>query len=645
MSIEDRVHGLEQRTRAPEARLAELEGGECRRPRPSAILRSRVARHHATRPRRPPRPPRRSVAPPALHAPSPSRPRQPGRLAEPRGLRSAAACSPGSAALAVLAGLRFLLIDRDLARLDRRGARARLLAGAALARACWPLGVRLRERRGQHRQRARGRRRRASPGCSARSSSPATSTTLVPAAARRSRCAFAIGAVRHRARRSAGARRAMGWLGLLGALWRRRCWSALERRRGMVFLALAFAATVAVLVWQRWTALGVSRLRRRHAAVGGLAASATTLERAARSLVALLAFGGLERQSPRSGSSCAPARRRSHSPARRPARAQRAGPGVDGWRARRRRRRRRAVARRPRRRAPRRSRLAGSACPADLARARARRRSALGIVLADIAFAALVDGAAAGRSAGPPCAVGIGRARQTATHRVDAERRARRPSAASSASRSATCSATTRRWQQLADAGPGRRAVAVALVAGGCFAAARSPARRSRPLARIGLDGDSRSPLVAYFAVPRARRRRALTAALAGRGARAGRRSPAATRRPARRVRRRVGFARRAQPAPRARRRSRRRTRSLDGLDAAARRARRAARRRRRARSRGRARRRGRRPACALARGRAPRSPSLYLASSVEVVTARRAGAARPDAAQRAVGARRRRRR
>ena len=49
----------------------------------------------------------------------------------------------------------------------------------------------------------------------------------------------------------------MGWLGLLGALWAPVALGALDGG-GIAFLALAYAATVAVLVWQRWTALAVS---------------------------------------------------------------------------------------------------------------------------------------------------------------------------------------------------------------------------------------------------------------------------------------------------------------------------------------------------------------------------------------------------
>jgi uncharacterized membrane protein len=48
----------------------------------------------------------------------------------------------------------------------------------------------------------------------------------------------------------------MGWLGLLGALWAPTALGAFDGG-GMVFLAVAFAATIAVIVYQRWTTLGV----------------------------------------------------------------------------------------------------------------------------------------------------------------------------------------------------------------------------------------------------------------------------------------------------------------------------------------------------------------------------------------------------
>ncbi len=47
----------------------------------------------------------------------------------------------------------------------------------------------------------------------------------------------------------------MGWLGLLGALLAPAVLGDIGRGDGIVFLAVAYGATVAVLTWQRWTAL------------------------------------------------------------------------------------------------------------------------------------------------------------------------------------------------------------------------------------------------------------------------------------------------------------------------------------------------------------------------------------------------------
>ena len=82
----------------------------------------------------------------------------------------------------------------------------------------------------------------------------------------------------------------MGWLGLLGALWAPTALGAFDGG-GMVFLAIAFAATIAVLVWQRWTTLGGLRLRHRDAAVARLGLFDTS------STLALVVFGVLDRRS------------------------------------------------------------------------------------------------------------------------------------------------------------------------------------------------------------------------------------------------------------------------------------------------------------------------------------------------------------
>ena len=88
----------------------------------------------------------------------------------------------------------------------------------------------------------------------------------------------------------------MGWLGLLGALSAPAALGAIDGG-GMVFLAIAYAATIAVLVWQRWTALAGSAFVHRDAAVARLVligARARSTRRAGRRsacLNAALALG------------------------------------------------------------------------------------------------------------------------------------------------------------------------------------------------------------------------------------------------------------------------------------------------------------------------------------------------------------------
>ncbi len=66
----------------------------------------------------------------------------------------------------------------------------------------------------------------------------------------------------------------MGWLGLLGALWAPAALGAFDGG-GIVFLAIAYAATVAVLVWQRWSLLAVFAAFDRDRAVGRAGCSST----------------------------------------------------------------------------------------------------------------------------------------------------------------------------------------------------------------------------------------------------------------------------------------------------------------------------------------------------------------------------------
>src|SRR5215207_10887580 len=96
MSIDERVHGLEQRTRLLEARLAELEGR--RAPRPEPLLHPEIPLRAATPPLRPrvspPPAAATSVAPPRLLASSARRAAPPPRTSR---TCSAAASSPGPA--------------------------------------------------------------------------------------------------------------------------------------------------------------------------------------------------------------------------------------------------------------------------------------------------------------------------------------------------------------------------------------------------------------------------------------------------------------------------------------------------------------------------------------------------------------------
>ena len=153
--------------------------------------------------------------------------------------------------VAVLAGLAFLLTIAVSRGWIGEGART-ALAGVALARRCSRVGVWLRERRGRN---------DAALAAAAAGIAGAFGTLvvagpvydLVPVAVALAG-ALAVGAlatalaVRWRAQ-------VIGWLGLLGALLAPAVLGACGG--ASPFLAVAFAATVAVLVWQRWTRLGV----------------------------------------------------------------------------------------------------------------------------------------------------------------------------------------------------------------------------------------------------------------------------------------------------------------------------------------------------------------------------------------------------
>ena len=294
---------VEDRIAALEARAATLE---------DARARARGA----------PRPTRRRApaaigapASPAAVAPPPPRARRARRATRPA---AAAPAAPPTAprpqrdledflggsvlawlgGFAVLAGLAFLLTIAISRGWIGEGART-LLAGA-LSLGLLGAGVWLREHRGRTEAALaaaavgiagpvrHARRRR--PGLRARP-------------ARRSRCsARSRPAPSRRALAIRWRAQVMGWLGLLGALWAPAALGALDGG-GIVFLAIAYAATIAVLVWQRWTALAAAAFAVDDAAVARVGA----VRRRRRAALALVVFGaltaalalGLEAQPPR----------------------------------------------------------------------------------------------------------------------------------------------------------------------------------------------------------------------------------------------------------------------------------------------------------------------------------------------------------
>jgi uncharacterized membrane protein len=224
MLLEDRVAALEARTHALEELLE--SGARTVRPAP------RVA----------------SVAPPAPATPSPAftRPaRAPGRDLEDLFGGSGLAWLGG---IAVVAGLAFLLtiaVSRGWL-----GEEARTALAGAISLGLLGAGVWLRERRG----------RNAAAIAAAAAGVAGAFGALVAAGSHYDLIddrlaltgALLVGgaatalAVRWRAP-------LMGWIGLCGALLAPAVVSDADP---LVYLAIAYAATVAVLVWQRWTALG-----------------------------------------------------------------------------------------------------------------------------------------------------------------------------------------------------------------------------------------------------------------------------------------------------------------------------------------------------------------------------------------------------
>src|SRR3954469_10079847 len=209
--VEDRIAALEARAATLEARVRELE--------------------HA-RPAPPPRPPARPAAPP--------RPRR--DLEDVLGGRVLAWVG----GLAVLAGLGFLLTIAISRGWIGEGARTALAGTLSLGLLATGIGLRGRV------EAALAAAAVGIAGCFGTLVVAGNVYDLVPVAAALAG-AFATGAlatalaIRWRAR-------AIGWLGLLGALLAPAALGALDGA-GIVFLATAFAASVAVLAWQDWSGL------------------------------------------------------------------------------------------------------------------------------------------------------------------------------------------------------------------------------------------------------------------------------------------------------------------------------------------------------------------------------------------------------
>jgi uncharacterized membrane protein len=235
--VEDRIAALEARTETLEERLRSLEADGA-----VAEIAAGIRRFE-----RPSTPPPVRVVPAPAPAPTPRPVRRQIDLEEFLG-GSVLAWLGG---VAVLAGLAFLLTIAVSRGWLGEGART-ALAGA-LSLGLLAVGVRLRERRGRN---------DAALSAAAAGIAGAFGTLvvagpvydLVPTALALLG-ALAVGgtatalAVRWRAQ-------VMGWIGLTGALLAPSVLGASFEGGGIPYLVVAYAATVAVLVWQRWTALG-----------------------------------------------------------------------------------------------------------------------------------------------------------------------------------------------------------------------------------------------------------------------------------------------------------------------------------------------------------------------------------------------------
>ena len=255
MSIDERVHGLEQRTRLLETRLAELEAR--RVPTATVRLRSETLLHPEVpvgattpppQPRVSPPPAPGSVAPPSaprfeLPPPSPGRP-APAALEDLLGGRVLA----WAGGLSLLAGLLFLLviaISRDWI-----GEEARTLLAAATSVGLLTLGARGYERRG----RTDSALAATATGIAGLFASIVVAVQVyeLMSAGAGLALAFAVAAtatilaVRWEAEGIAG-------LGILGAVASPVLVGADLGPATATFLFIATASAVGVVLWQRWT--------------------------------------------------------------------------------------------------------------------------------------------------------------------------------------------------------------------------------------------------------------------------------------------------------------------------------------------------------------------------------------------------------
>ena len=530
---EERMAALEARTARLEARMTRLDarrgGRRPRRAAPSPRRRRAASRPRGAAPARrgpPRRAPRRRRAPVAA---PPARPPPAPRLEDLLGGRVLGWVG----GLAVLVGLLFLLVIA--ASRGWIGEEARVLMAGAASLALLAAGVRLHERRG----RTEAALVAAATGIAGLFASAVVAGPvygLVPALLALAARARRRAPPRRRSR-CAGRRRGSAGSGILGALASPALVGAAGDGTGIALMLVAYAAAGAVLLWQRWHALAFAAFARRRAR-----SSPWWLVDAGRRRSRVARRARRVRRRHRRGRRrlrVARAQRGAARLRRRPARAQRARP---------RRARRRSGSATPR------AHLRGSprsppptSPPASLARRppRARRRPrasaassgsslvTLGVVLADVAFAAVADGLplVAGWAAGARRLLRAGPDRTPRRGRGRRAGRARRPPAARRRHRAHGRRAARRRVGRRAATRPPRsprwpRSPPRA------WAAARLVAPR-RPEARIALDAIA-------LAARRAARRPsllagvALTLALRRRGGRAGgaRPAPAATRSP-----------------------------------------------------------------------------------------------------------------